>query len=78
MSSLKPCNRYTSVWSSSCSPTIVRVVTAAVIEAMTMADMCLAANEERMTTRAKSMPAIGALKAAPIPAPAPAATRDLT
>ena len=59
-------------------PTIVRVVTAAVIEAMTMADMSRTANEDRMTSRAKSIPAIGALNAAPIPAPAPAATSDLT
>ncbi len=33
------------------------------------------AKDPRMTSMAKSMPAIGALNEAPMPAPAPAATR---
>ena len=66
------------VWRASSSPTINSDVMAAATEAMTIADMCFGAKEERITSSAKSIPAIGALKDAPMAAPAPAATSDLT
>ncbi len=53
-------------------------MTAAAIEDTTTADMWVTENEPRITSSAKSMPAIGALKEAPIPAAAPAATRLFT
>ena len=51
------------------------VVTAAATEAITTAFRCRIAKDPRITSIANIMPAIGALKLAPIPAPAPAATR---
>ncbi len=51
---------------------------AAVTEAITIADMCRGANETRITSKANSIPAMGALNDAPMPAPAPAATRERT
>ena len=50
-------------------------MTAAVTEAITTEFKWRIAKLPRMTSMANSIPAIGALKVAPIPAPAPAATK---
>ena len=57
------------------SPTRLRVVTEAATDAMTTAFRWRIAKLPRSTSSANSMPAIGALKEAPMPAPAPATTR---
>jgi len=51
------------------------VVTAAATETMTTALRWRMAKDWRITSIAKSIPAMGALNTAPMPAPAPAATR---
>ena len=59
----------------SAGPMMLRLVTAATTEAITTVDRWRTAKLPKTTSSAKNIPAIGALKVAPIPAAAPAATR---